>query len=191
MDLRNKFHVLGSTKELLLVLSLCCKNSLTAHIQRKILKVFPYSEVTTGKTKEKSLYLPQLSTATSSHLLWIHETGLCTEASQCHQATLQIWEQWGTKSRLVRMKPFSPLAWPGFFWGIQVAHSTCSPFLRTASCQQPESNSHQPALCTAALWYLILQHLMEHIFCSTMELFLAWAHPFDFLLSDRAPHGRT
>lgn len=73
-----------------MVLSLCCKNSLTAHIQRKILKVFAYSEVTTGKTEEKTLYLPQLSTATSSHLLWIHETGLCTEASQCHQATLQI-----------------------------------------------------------------------------------------------------
>lgn len=191
MDLRNKFHALDSTKELLPALSLSCKNSLTAHIQRKILKVFAYSEVKIGKTQEKGLYLPQLSTATSSHLLWIHETGLCTEASQCHQATLQIWEQWETKSRWVRTKPLSPFAWPGLFWDIQVAHSTCSPFLRTASWQQPESNSLQPALSTAALWYLILQHVMQHIFCSTMEPFLAWAHSFDFLLSDRAPYGRT
>lgn len=58
--------------------------------QGKILKVFVYSEVKIGKTEEKGLCLPQLSTATSSHLLWIHETGLCTEVSQCHQATLQM-----------------------------------------------------------------------------------------------------
>lgn len=181
MDLRNRFNALGSTEELLLALFLSCKNSLTAHIQRKTLKAFAYPEVKIGKTEEKGLYLPQLSTATSSHLLWIHETGLCTEASQCHQATLQMWEQWGTKSSAVRMKPFSPLAWPAF---IQVAHSACSPFLRTASCQQPRSNPHHPALSTPALW-----HLASNRWWSTSAA--EWSPPTEFPVWHNSPGKST
>ena len=45
------------------------------------------------KLRKKDFSLPQLNTATFSHQLWIHETGLCTEVNQYHQAILQIQEQ--------------------------------------------------------------------------------------------------
>lgn len=56
VDLGNRFHALGSTKELLLALFLSCKNSLTVHILRKIAKYFTYSDIKFGQTEKKIVH---------------------------------------------------------------------------------------------------------------------------------------
>lgn len=134
------------------------------------------------------MYLPQLSTATSSHLLWIHETGLCTEVSQCHQATLHV-RAMGNQIQISRneallppcLAPFKAFRWLilpiPVSWGQPLASRLKAIPTDQLCAHQPRDNWHRTRDGA---------HLLQH-----NGAIPRLSPPFHSLLSDSSPWNST